>query len=283
MSEPVVVQEIASLSLLEGVPAEARENIARIFLAVSEEVDFEDGETLMQEDYMAFEAGYILARGTVQVERGGKVVSELNAPALLGEMSQFKAGDTRTATVRAKEAAVALQFQWDEFHAEVKKTLSPSDRKILRDALERLVWDRFGHGDLVDLPLWRGLPEEIRRKICSVFPWIVESESYKDGDIVFTEGDRCQSKGYLLVKGGIQLRKGSMPGKVFQAPHLLGVMPKNEPDLTWSATGTAQGDVSILSFSWRAYTAQLEEHLTDDELSSVVEAMRRNAAEHFWR
>lgn len=280
--EPVSVDHLMGLILLGDMPEDTKRLIAGVFQAVSEEIDVPDGETLMREDYMAFGSGYVLVHGAVQIEKGDTVLSEVAAPAILGEMSQFKAGDTRTATVRAKGPAVALHFHWDDFYACLRERVSEAEQLMLRDRMERLVWDRFGCRSVVDIPLFHDLDDTLKVKVCVVFPWIVEPAAYVHGDVVFKEGERCLSTGHLLTRGALKLAKGIGHEKTYESPNLVGIMPKQDPSQTWTATAIAQGDVEVFTFSWKTFTAKLQERLTSDEQRRLVDSMKRNAAGHFW-
>ncbi len=282
MSEAGELQRVLSLPLLRGLPDDARERVARVFLDTSERWDLADGETLMQQGHLGFDSGYVLIEGSVEIQRqtGGPVV--LPAPTLLGEMSQFKFCDTRTATVCAKGDASVLQFQWEDFYDMAREALPESGYNALMEAIEQLVWDRFGGQVLLDLPLFRGLEDGLRLKICIIFPWIADEARFRDGEEIFGVGERCQSKGYLLMDGAVRLVRPDRSEKTVAAPHLIGVMPKHDPSLTWSAKAVAQGAVRMLAFSWQQYLARLQKRLTADEQRSLIEAMKANAAAHFW-
>ena len=283
MSEPVTVEDLVGLPLLGQMADEGvKIRVAQVFLDVSEEIDLDDGEPLMQEGYMAFESGYVLVRGSAEVEKEGRVLSEVSAPTLLGEMSQFKLGDTRTATVRAKGEAVALGFRWDDLYERAKQTLAQEEHAMLLNAIEQLVWDRFGCQSILDVALFRSLSDGLKLKVCIVFPWIAERETYGEGDVIFEEDGQCQFKGRLLTRGAVKLTREAGGDRTFTAPNIIGIMPKHEPELQWSARATAQGDVEILAFSWREYGAKIRERLTSEERRELADSMKQNAAEHFW-
>ena len=282
MNEPVEVQQLLGLPLLETMPDEAKAKVAGVLLAVSEAIDLEDGEELMHEGYLAFESGYVLAQGAVEVVKGGKVLLDVSAPALLGEMSQFKSCDTRMATVRAKGETVALEFQWDEFYERAKTDLPETVHAGLIDVIERLVWNRFGCEAVLDLPLFRALSDELKLKVCIVLPWITDREQFADGEEIFKREGRCQSKGHLLMSGTVKLSKGPAEETVVRAPNLVGVMPKDKPGRRWTATASAQGEVEMLTFSWQTFTKKLDQRLTRDEQQTLVDSMRQNAKAHFW-
>jgi hypothetical protein len=135
---------------------------------------------------------------------------------------------------------------------------------------------------LLNLPLFRGLTDGLKLKVCIVLPWITTRELFSDGEEIFKMEGRCQSKGHLLMSGGVKLSKGPAQEMLAKAPNLLGVMPKNDPGLRWSATATAQGAVEMLTFSWQAFTKKIEQRLTREEQQMLIESMRQNANAHFW-
>lgn len=283
MSDTTESQQFAALPLLAKLSGEAKGQVAEVFLKVSEAIDLDDGEELIHEGHLGFETGYILTEGTAEVIKGGKIVSELTAPALLGEMSQFKSCDTRTATVRAKGPCVAYEFHWDEFYEQAREDLPEDVHASLLAAIEELVWDRFGIESILTLPLFKGLSNPVRLKACIVFPWITDLEIFKEGEEIFRTLGRCQSKGHLLISGAVRIIKQNVTDKQVKAPGLLGVMPKHDASLRWSATAIAQGDVELFTFSWQTYTKKLEERLTRDERRQLVESIKNNGKSHFWR
>ncbi len=279
--EGIQVEQLMGLLLLEGMPEDMKRRVGEVFLSVSDEALLEYDEELMHEGYLAFESGYVLASGTVRIERGGETLSDLEAPALLGEMSQFKSSDTRSATVRALGPVAALHFHWEDFYEQAKEDLPPEAYQALMRAIEVLVWDRFGHKEILDIPLLRDLSEQQRLDTCMVFPWITELGKYEAGDLIFEQEERCQMRGFLLVKGRVKLSRG--PGKeiFYEAPHLIGVMPKPDPALLWTATASAEEGVEVLSFSWNSYTRKLD-RLSKDDQRAFVASMKAHAGEHFW-
>ncbi len=282
MGDAVNAEQLLGLSLLEGMPDAVKQHICEVFISVSEAIDLDAGEALMQEGYLAFGSGYVLAQGDADVEKGEEKVATVSAPALLGEMSQFKSHDTRSATVRASEEAVALQFDWDEFYEKATSDLSDSDHALLIEAIEKLVWERFGCEAVLDLPLFSALDEGLRFKLCSIFPWITDKESFAAGEEIFKEEGRCQDKGHLLMAGTVKLVKAPVQEMFVKAPQMIGVMPKRDASLRWTATAVAQDDVEMLTFSWYNYTKRLDKRLSREEQHKLIESMKQNAAAHFW-
>lgn len=282
MSDSAKLAEVVGLELLESMPEPVRARVAQLFLDVSEVWDLADGEALMYEGHLGFDSGYVLTLGAVQIERSGAAPVSVSAPALLGEMSQFKSSDTRNATVRASGPASVLHFHWEEFYEQAKAVLPEPEYAQLMAALERLVWQRCGCQSLVNLDLFKGLDDALKLKLCIIFPWITDRVHLKTGATLFELGTRCQSEGHLLINGTLKLVRQDRTEKIVSAPNLVGVMPKHEPGLTWTVTATAQTDAELLKFSWLQYTAKLQQRLTHDEQRKLIDAMKANAAAHVW-
>ena len=280
--EPPLLADVKGLQLLHAMSEAAREKVAGVFLGVAETWELGDGEALMHEGHLGFDSGYVLTRGDMSIERAGTDSIVVSAPALLGEMSQFKSSDARSATVRASGPAVVLHFHWEEFYEQAKAALSDAEYAQLMDALEQLVWERCGCQPLLNLDLFRGLDDALKLKVCIIFPWITDRVKVKAGGTLFDHGARCQSEGHLLLSGALRLVKPDRTEKLVNAPNLVGVMPKHEPGLAWTASAIAQSDADILKFSWLQYTGKLQQRLTGDELRRLIEAMKANAAAHFW-
>lgn len=282
MSEPIKLSEVAGLELLRSMAESTRERVARLFLGVSEVWGLTEGEALMHEGHLGFDSGYVLTNGVMQIERHGAEPVAVPAPALLGEMSQFKSSDTRNATVRAAGPASVLHFHWEEFYDQAKAALAEPEYAQLMDALERLVWERCGCQSLLNLELFKGLDDALKLKVCIIFPWITERVKLKTGATLFEHGARCQSEGHLLINGTLKLVRQDRTEKIISAPNLVGVMPKHEPGLTWSVTATAPADAELLKFSWLQYAAKLQKRLTNDEQRQLIDAMKANAPAHIW-
>lgn len=282
MSDPSKLADVVGLELLRSMTETVRARVAQLFLDVSEVWDLADGEALMHEGHLGFDSGYVLTNGAMQIERSGAEPVSVPAPALLGEMSQFKSSDTRNATVRAAGPASVLHFHWEEFYDQAKAALAEPEYAQLMAALERLVWERCGCQSLLNLELFNGLEDALKLKLCIILPWITDRLKLKAGATLFEHGTRCQSEGHLLINGTLKLVRTDRTEKFVSAPNLVGVMPKHEPGLAWSVTATAQTGVELLKFSWLQYTAKLQQRLTHDEQRKLIDAMKANAAAHLW-
>lgn len=283
MSEQAAVSNLTELPVLQGMAPDAREQVAKVFYAVAEDSRYDDGQVLIHEGYLSFDTGFVLYEGAVLVERDGKDAIELTAPVLLGEMSQFSAGDTRTATVRAKGAAKAIDFSWEDLYERAEGDLSADVHDQFRKAIEELVWKRFPYRNIADLALFSKLSAELRDRTCSPLPGITEMIRLETGETLFREGTLCKSIGYILLDGRLKLIRAGKGEKEAQAPDIVGIFPaKSEEPLKWSATCVSTGHAELLKFSWERYVKTLGKRLSKDERTLLVESMKANAGKHFW-
>ena len=285
MDEAEAQAMIAQLPLFSMIGDEAKKGVAKVFLSVSDRILYADGEALINEGYLSFDTGYVLIEGTVAVEsttaEGDPI--EITAPALLGEMSQFRAGDMRSATVRAKGEARAIQFFWDDLYAHADETLPEKDHLAFRMAIERQVWERFSYRNITTLGMFSDLKEEIRVEVCLPFPSITERMSIKGVDTLFSQGTRCNFQGFLVVDGSIKVFRQEKGEKTVKAPDMVGIFPSpSDKEAIWSATGMANGEAEVLKFNWEFYTEQLMKRLSREDLNALIKSIGNNKAKHFW-
>jgi CRP-like cAMP-binding protein len=280
MAQRDYLEELVELPLLQSMPDQNKARIAALLSEVSERVTVPDGEALLYQGWLGGEAGYILVRGRVRVSKTNGDEISVPAPALLGEMHQFNPVSQRTATVSAKGEATLLKFAWQQLYAQARQQLSEAEQGMLMDGIERIVWERFDRETLIDLALFRSIPERLRLRVCLPLQWIVQHLTYSHGETLFEREDLCGGTGYVLLQGNIQLAKPNYPAQAVNAPDLVGVMPDFDPGLRWTVTATAQGDVEVLRFSWQEYAALLDRRLSESELSLFRNAINEGAREH---
>ena len=283
MDTATAVQRITGLEFLSQLPENARESVAEVFLNVADVLHFDDGESIITEGYLSFDTGYILLEGSVEIEGHDREALELKAPALLGEMAQFKTADTRTANVRAKGSAVAAQFYWEDLYRAAEKDLPAEAQAAFRDAVEHQTWERFEYQNITALPLLADLPEDLRLKVCMVFPGLSECIRLKEIDTLFNQASVCKSTGYLLVRGKLKLYRKDGAETIKSAPDIMGIfLNKGDKGTEWTATAMASGESEVLKFSWDQYTERLVKRLTRDERHAFVASAKNNATKHFW-
>ena len=226
-------------------------------------------------------AGFVLLQGTVEVQKEGAPGITLPAPALLGEMQQFNSQSLRTATVLAKGECIARKFSWQELYRQAKQDLDASEQAMLIDSIERVVWERFDRDTLMDIALFRGLSDRLRLRACVTLQWLTEQVILAGGETLFQEDEMCGAVGYLLTQGIIVLSKLDHKPVTVAAPNILGVMPHFDPNMKWTATATAEGEVEVLKFSWQRYVLKLKERLSEEDLQEFNEGIEAAAAKHF--
>ena len=113
--------------LFAGVAREQLEEIARI----ADEIDVREGAALTHEGR---HEGYffVIASGTVRIERGGRVINRIGAGDFLGEIALLDGGP-RTASATAETACRLLSLTHERFH-DLLDT-SPSVRTAILEAV----------------------------------------------------------------------------------------------------------------------------------------------------
>jgi len=282
MDPSTVAQRISELPLMKELPADARKQVAEVFLEVADVLRYEDGEPLITEGYLSFLTGYVLVDGKANVEPPDRDPIEVSAPAMFGEMAQFRTSDMRSATVRAKGSAIAAQFYWEDLYRVAEEKLSKEAHRAFRDAVERQIWERFEFKEIVNLPLWSDLPEEIRLKVCMPFPSIAECVRLQEIDTLFNQGTVCKGTGYLLVRGKLKLFRKGEGEKIIDTPNIAGIFPNKSDKITeWTATAMASGQAELLKFSWDKYIAVILKVLSRDEQVAFVASVKKNVSKHF--
>ncbi len=280
MASSAWLKQVATLPLLARVPESAREKIANLMVGLATSVELEAGDVLIQEGALGGTAGYILVQGQVSVERSGASPLSLPAPSLLGEMQQFNPVAQRTATVTAENDAVALKFTWPALYARAKETLSEEEQHLLLAAIEHCVWERFHEEVLLDLPLLRGLPDQLRLQICILLHWLAQPVQTDEGNALFLDGETCGGHGYLLLEGRVALVSGGQTRSTVQAPNILGIFPAFDPDASWTATARATTAVTSLKFNWQELDLLLRQRISPEGCerfsTALTEAQQRD-------
>lgn len=278
-----IQEQVKNLSLFADLNESDRGLIADIFTDVSDVYRYGDGEALIHVDYLSFDTGFLLAKGSASVENGRGDPIVINSPALLGEMSQFRVGDLRSATVRSQDECIALQFFWADLYAHAEEKLPGAVYSRFRQSIEHQVWDRFQFKNLTELHMFAGLDEGLRVRVCQPFSTLSERLKLANVDILFNQGSLCQATGYLVVSGSLKLYKKEKGEKIIQVPDIVGVFPgKSEKGAEWTATAMANGEAELLKFSWDQYSAELVRRLTREEQHAYVASIKEHGAKHFW-
>ncbi len=275
-------EKLLALPLLSGFPEETKARICTVIEGVSEETVAAAGEDLLHEGHLALASGYILLEGAVHVEREGFETVELEAPRLLGEMSQFIHDDSRVATVKIARDARFLKFSWDDLYKSADGKLSKKEKAAFVHAIEKIVWERYEIPEILNLAMLEELSDDLKVRICLPFPWIGKRRHIANDESLFKADENCKGQGFLLLKGKITLNWPGGEERFVVAPNILGIMPNNKPDRVWSASARGNGEAEILAFKWPDYGERLEERLSGNEMKLFFDALKKNGKRHFW-
>ncbi len=122
---------LKSIDLFSQIPGEDLARVAQI----AEELDFEEGERIMQEGEMG-DSMYLIVDGVVQVFKGERKVVELSERECVGEMAILDS-EPRSATVQALSAVRALRIEREDFY-ELMNEKAEIARGIIKVLTRRL-------------------------------------------------------------------------------------------------------------------------------------------------
>lgn len=122
---------LKSIDLFSQIPGEDLARVAQI----AEELDFEEGERIMQEGEMG-DSMYLIVDGVVHVFKGERKVVELSERECVGEMAILDS-EPRSATVQAKSVVRALRIEREDFY-ELMNEKAEIARGIIKVLTRRL-------------------------------------------------------------------------------------------------------------------------------------------------
>lgn len=276
-----ILDTLMNLPLLSSLPDDARGRTAKLIHTVSKLVTHSDGEALLRKESLGAGTGFVLVQGKVRVKKDDSDDIELAAPALLGEMQQFNPRALRSASVFSSGCTTALTFTWQALYDRVKEDLSMSEQMALMDSIERTVWKRFEQDSLMDLALFKNLSDALRLRVCLTLHWTLRPIVLKNGDVLFEKDAICGDDGYLVMQGQIKLKRNLESLGVVSESDILGIMPVFDPDLKWTATATAIGNVELMKFNWASFMMLLDKRLSSDDMRAFKVAIQEYATNHF--
>lgn len=122
---------LKSIDLFSQIPGEDLARVAQI----AEELEFEDGERIMQEGEMG-DSMYLIVDGVVQVFKGERKVVELSERECVGEMAILDS-EPRSATVQASSPVRTLRIAREDFY-ELMNEKAEIARGIIKVLTRRL-------------------------------------------------------------------------------------------------------------------------------------------------
>ncbi len=143
MQSEEVIKAILSLQALSSLESGLRRSVAELLVRISKPRSIERGQVWLKRGEPSENKGYILLKGSADIEKPTSPVTTCHAPELIGEAMQFNPKHVRTATVSAVEDCIALRFLWDDFWKAVEESLGEEDRQRVRTAIENHAWAHF--------------------------------------------------------------------------------------------------------------------------------------------
>lgn len=104
------IDRLRSLELFKNADKKALEALA----SAADEATIAPGTTLMSEGHLHNE-GYLIVSGSVEVAVGGKVVAEIPAGEMIGELALLTTKSVASATVTAKTETSVLVIPYNRF------------------------------------------------------------------------------------------------------------------------------------------------------------------------
>lgn len=104
------IARLRSLELFKNADKKALEALG----AAADEATIQPGTKLMSEGHLHNE-GYVIVSGSVEVAVGGKVVAEIPAGELIGELALLTTKSVASATVTAKTETSVLVIPYNRF------------------------------------------------------------------------------------------------------------------------------------------------------------------------
>ena len=125
------------------------------------------------------------------------------------------------------------------------------------------------------------LPKALREKTADLLVDISVPRSVPKGGTWLHEGEHSENKGYILVKGAVAIQKASAPDLRCEAPELLGEAMQFSTTGLRTATVATIEDCIVLRFMWEEFWAAVEDEFSFAEQTTLKEAIKDLAWEHF--
>lgn len=143
MDSHAQLQKVLEIPMIQALPEDLREVVSKLLLDSSRETVLAPEEVLYTKGTEDANTGALLVKGSIEVDKGGESRIVVQAPDLLGEMQQYNPTGRRSATVRATEESLVLEFSWHDFVVLAMDTLSKEEQIALRETISKHVGSRL--------------------------------------------------------------------------------------------------------------------------------------------
>jgi len=131
------------------------------------------------------------------------------------------------------------------------------------------------------LPLLHELPEALRLPTAMLFLGVGHEMTATGGQVLLREGDPDDDTAFLLLEGAVSVTKEENPENTTEAPDLLGELVKFNPIHKRAATLRAMSDLKLLKFTWTAFFSAAESIFSEEQQTTLRDALADVAWQHF--
>ena len=135
--------------------------------------------------------------------------------------------------------------------------------------------------EILKLETMAKLSEEVREKVANIIIMVAKLRSVPKGSTWIREGEHSENKGYILLRGTIDIYKADHPVLKCDAPELLGEIMQFNPSHLRTATVRASSDCIVLRFIWDDFWEAAERFLAANEQKELKGAVEGCAWRHF--
>jgi len=134
---------------------------------------------------------------------------------------------------------------------------------------------------ILKVPAIKTLPGDLAEKVTDVILEIGDVRRVAEGQTMTKEHRPGKNRGFVLLKGKINIEKHDVPPSVCRPPELLGEVMQFNPKAQRTATLTAIDECWVIRFQWNEFWNTLMTNYTEPEVAKVREVMEDRAWEHF--
>ena len=281
MDAETVREAVMELGALTPLSESLRGKVAELLSRCGKVLRLNAGDVLIHEGDVGGGAGFVLLEGRMLVTHGEDPSVTIDSPALLGEMHQFNPRAQRTATVTAEGDSEVLKFSWFDFQFQATSDLTHDEQDALMCAMEQLVWQRFQHESIFNVPAFQYVDEPTRLRLCLTLVWLAKDVHLPQGAVLFQQQEPQGGTGYVLLEGEIAFARAGQPfGQVF-APALVGSATDFDPRRTWSATAAASATISLMKFEWPELEAYLIQRIGEPQTRAAFAKIEQASRDGF--
>jgi hypothetical protein len=134
---------ILKVPVIESLHGDLGEKVTDVIMDIGVVRRVAEGQTMTKEHRPGKNRGFVLLKGSINIEKDDAPPSVCRPPELLGEVMQFNPKGQRTATLTAIDECWVIRFQWNEFWTALMTNFSEAEVAKVRETLEDRAWEHF--------------------------------------------------------------------------------------------------------------------------------------------